>query len=82
MKYEFPQLFQALFHNAERYMAIIRELANKKGGMTRAELIGSGKAAEGKELTRCLDLYVDFLIFPWRRMAAIFSLWIHTVCFI
>lgn len=55
LKYEFPQLFQALFHNAERYMTIIRELANKKSGMTRAELIEGGKVSEGKELTRCLE---------------------------
>lgn len=55
LKYEFRQLFQALFHRSEGYVAIIRELASKECGMTRTELIESGKVSEGKELTRCLD---------------------------
>ena len=55
LKYEFNQLFQALFHNADKYISIIRELSQKNSGMTRAGLIETGKTIEGKDLTRCLE---------------------------
>ena len=55
LKYEFGQMFSALFNNADRYVSIIRELSGKKSGLTRTELIKSGNVAEGKELTKSLD---------------------------
>ena len=55
LKYEFTQLFQALYKNADIYISLIRELSKKKCGMTRAELLESKKAGEGKELTKYLD---------------------------
>ena len=55
LKYEFLQLFKSLFKNSENYINIIRELAKKKGGFTRSELIASGKVPDGKELTKYLD---------------------------
>ena len=39
LKYEFTQLFQALYKNADIYISLIRELSKKKCGMTRAELL-------------------------------------------
>ena len=55
LKYEFTQLFHALFNNADRYISIIRELSQKKSGITRAELLSTGKTVEGKDLTKCLE---------------------------
>ena len=55
LKHEFSQLFKSLFRNAGNYIAIIRELAKRKRGFTRSELIAGGKVPEGKELTKCLE---------------------------
>lgn len=55
LKYEFQQMFRAMFQNAEKYEDIIRELSRKKHGMTRAELINSKNVTEGRLLTRCLE---------------------------
>ncbi|MBR5337546.1 MAG: ATP-binding protein [Lachnospiraceae bacterium] len=54
LRYEFRQLFASLFRNADQYIAIIRELSSKKTGMTRKDLIKTGKVIEGKGLTKCL----------------------------
>ena len=55
LKYEFQQLFRALFLRSDKYISIIRELAKKNNGLSRVELINSGNVSEGKELTRCLE---------------------------
>ena len=55
LRYEFEQLFQSLFRNAQKYISIIRELSRRKSGMTRTELISSKKTVEGKDLTGCLE---------------------------
>lgn len=55
LKYEFAQMFNALFRNSDNYLAIVRELAGKQYGMTRTELIDSGNVNDGKTLTRCLE---------------------------
>ena len=55
LKYEFGQMFHALFHNSDKYLNIIRELSGKQSGLTRKELIESGKVSDGKELTKCLE---------------------------
>ena len=55
LKYEFQQLFMALFKNSDKYIDIIRELSKKKSGLTRTELISTGNVIEGKNLTSCLE---------------------------
>ena len=55
LKYEFQQMFHALFRNSAHYLAIVKELAKIQYGLTRTELIDSGNVAEGKTLTRCLE---------------------------
>lgn len=55
LKYEFQQMFHALFRNSDNYLAIVRELAKKQYGLTRSELIDTGNVADGKTLTRCLE---------------------------
>ena len=61
LKIEFDELFNALFTNAERYIQIVRLLAEHKEGLTRAQ-IGEAIKVEGKSLTaylknldRCTD---------------------------
>lgn len=44
-----------MFRNSDNYLAIVKELSKKQYGMTRTELIDSGKVADGKTLTRCLE---------------------------
>lgn len=55
LRYEFQQMFSALFSNADNYINVIRELSKKKGGMTRNELIDSKNVVDGRLLTRCLE---------------------------
>ena len=55
LRYEFDQLFKALFRNSQQYIDIIRELSKTKYGRTRNELLESGKTVTGKELTACLE---------------------------
>ncbi|MBQ9200255.1 MAG: ATP-binding protein [Lachnospiraceae bacterium] len=55
LKYEFQNMFKALFRNSDYYIEIIRELSKKKYGMTRSELIDSKRVPEGKTLTKCLE---------------------------
>ena len=55
LKFEFTQLFKALFKNNGNYTDIVRAMYKKQAGLTRAELAASGKTVQGKELTRCLE---------------------------
>ena len=55
LRYEFDQLFKSLFKNADKYIEIIRELAHKNSGCTRAELMSNNRITGGKELTSCLE---------------------------
>ncbi len=55
LKYEFRDLFRALFRNSDKYVDIIRLLSTGKYGFTRSEMLESGKVAEGKTLTGCLE---------------------------
>ena len=50
---EFVRLFATLFRNPEPYERIVRRLAAKKGGMTRAEL-SSTTGLSGNSLTKTL----------------------------
>ncbi|MCR4945982.1 MAG: ATP-binding protein [Lachnospiraceae bacterium] len=55
LRNEFPMLFKSLFNNAEKYTAVIREMANNKQGITRNDLINTGRVVTGKELTIILE---------------------------
>ena len=55
LRFEFIQLFKALFRNGGNYIDIVKALAKKRSGLTRAELASCGKTAGGKELTVCLE---------------------------
>lgn len=55
LKYEFGQMFNALFKNSDNYMSIVRELSARQYGLTRNELIASGNVSDGKTLTKCLE---------------------------
>ena len=55
LKYEFDQLFRALFRHSDNYIKIVRELSKVKQGRTRSELMASKNMIEGKNLTRCLE---------------------------
>ena len=55
LKYEFHNLFYALFRNADNYISIVLELSKRRYGYTRAELINTGKVKDGKTLTKSLD---------------------------
>ncbi len=52
---EFSKLYPALFDNAEKHIAIIRALAQKRQGLSRNELIKKSKLTNGGSLTRILD---------------------------
>ena len=54
LRYEFDQLFSSLFKKADHHIEIIEELSKVRNGLTRSELIRTGKIVEGKELTKCL----------------------------
>ena len=52
---EFDNLFKSLFTKAERHEAVIAALAKKSKGLTRDEISGNSKLANGGGLTRLLD---------------------------
>ncbi len=52
---EFSRLYPALFVNAENHLNIIRILATKKYGLTRQEIIQTGKLPNGGGLTKTLE---------------------------
>lgn len=54
LKDEFNKLYPALFENEEHYIAIIRALAKKWKGLTRAEIVKSAKLPEGGNTSRVI----------------------------
>ena len=54
LRYEFRQLFASLFRSSDQYITIVRELSARNAGMTRTDLIRTGRITEGKGLTKCL----------------------------
>ncbi len=52
---EFSKLYPALFDNAENHIAIIRTLAGLWRGMTRTELVETGKLPDGGGTSRYLE---------------------------
>ncbi len=52
---EFPKLYHSLFENADLHVKIVKALAKKRKGLTRLEIISSGKTPNGGSLTRALE---------------------------
>lgn len=55
LRFEFQQLYASLFKNSEQYIAIVKELAKNKSGLTRSDLLQKKNIVEGKELTKALS---------------------------
>ncbi|MBV7533821.1 ATP-binding protein [Chitinophaga sp. sic0106] len=54
LRSEFDNLYQSLFDNAEKHIAIIETLSKKSRGLTRGELIKGAKVPTGGSVTRLL----------------------------
>lgn len=54
LREEFDELFNALFSQADKYIDVVKTLASKREGMTRAEIINNTKLSGGG-LTKILD---------------------------
>lgn len=52
---EFLNLYPSLFANADNHIAVIRALAKKKQGLTRQQIIETGKVPEGGSIQRVLQ---------------------------
>ncbi|MFN8353581.1 MAG: ATP-binding protein [Spirosomataceae bacterium] len=52
---EFQELFASLFKNHEKHILLIRELAQKRGGLTRNELIEKTNISSGGTVSEILD---------------------------
>ena len=55
LKQEFKILYQSLFHNASQHEAIGRQLAKRKNGMTRTEVIKACGLTTGGSTTKLFD---------------------------
>ncbi len=55
LRYEFTNLYAALFDQYQNHIAIIKILAGKWSGMTRQELIAKSKFKDGGGLSKILD---------------------------
>ena len=55
LKEEFPNLYEALFKNADRHIDIIQSLLTKNQGMTRNEIVQYSKLSSGRILTQTLE---------------------------
>lgn len=54
MREEFDELFNALFPNADTYIAVVKALAEKRSGMQRAEIMAK-TGLSGGSLTKVMD---------------------------
>lgn len=52
---EFSSLYPALFQHSDYHVAIIRALATKQSGMSRAEILRTAKLPDGGRVTRVLE---------------------------
>lgn len=52
---EFDQLFRSLFKNADRHIAIVRELSKHQEGISRGELVAELKESDGGTLSSTLE---------------------------
>jgi len=59
LKEEFINLYPALFHNADKHLELVRALATKHQGMTRADIIRQTKWPSGAGLTKILEELVQ-----------------------
>jgi len=55
LRLEFNNLYLALFKNADRHIKIVRALATKAKGLTRAEIIQQAKISNGGGTTKILE---------------------------
>ena len=55
LRAEFDELYHSLFKNAERHVSIVRTLARRRGGLTRAEISAKSRVANGGTLTKTLE---------------------------
>ena len=55
LKYEYDNLYKALFENPENHEAIVSALATSKSGLTRKEITQKSKVGEGGPYTRTMD---------------------------
>ena len=55
LKQEFNKLYPALFENADKHITVIRALTKKRQGMSRAEIIKTGKLSNGGTITKVLE---------------------------
>lgn len=71
LRQEFSRLYPALFENAERHIAVIRALADKKSGLTRKQIIEKAKLSDGGGIKRILDelLHSGFIsnYYPFKK---------------
>ena len=63
LRREYDRLFYALFRKPEKYMAVIKQLAKSRKGLSRQEIIARNKLTSGEDLTKILRNleYCDFL---------------------
>lgn len=52
---EFSKLYSSLFSNAENHIAVIEALARRRQGLTRNQIVKSGKIPEGGSVQRVLE---------------------------
>ncbi len=55
LKDEFNRLYPALFENSDKYIAIIRTLADSHKGLSRQEIIKNAKVANGSSTSKILE---------------------------
>ena len=68
LRFEFDELYNALFSNADKYIAVVRSLVGRKDGMTRGEISSATHLSGGalskilKNLVRCdfISSYAQF----------------------
>lgn len=79
LRTEFDELYSALFSNAERYISVVRTLANHREGMTREEIMEATRLTGGnlskvlKNLERC-DFITSYAQFGLKSKSAIIRL--------
>ena len=80
LRYEYDNLYKALFHNASNHEAIVKALATVKSGLNRSEIIKKSKVNAGGPYTRAMDdlLLSGFIVeetpYGKRKRGAIYRL--------
>lgn len=55
LRYEYPRLFNSLFRNPEKHLAVIQAAASRRSGITRKELAQLPAIGNGENLTKTLS---------------------------